>query len=485
LFQVLIARLLIPKEYAVVGFAIGAAGFIQALTSIGVPQIFGRYLPEAVLTGRYRAACRIVTGGLVLHVVLALATIGFSMMVWSWIAPGSIADQTELLLLIPLFVIVTNIYIDADVAAQNFMLQHLSRWVAIMEPIVKLGVLGILVLVAEPVTGADILIISVATAGSGTIVLLVGVIKFVFRPDSTIGDPWPGYRQLWSIGLASYLSTLAWLTMSQAVIRLIAASQLDVTSFAGFAFLQGLSTLVQRFAPGSILVPFIQPAIIGRYTENKDTCNLFSALSIMSKIDAAVIGACIVGVDVAGESVISVLTGGRYADQASITQWFLVLLILHACYRYYEIASVALGVTSGLMRTLIIGVFSLCVMVLLGRFIGIWALLIVPVADAAVKLWVVGRPIRIAALAHIIDWRQFGAATIVALILIVVGRWAVHVVAPQPSWLALAIGTALALIFLAVVGALRPLKQAEAALLTRWDTWPVAPLVRRLSRLAN
>jgi hypothetical protein len=205
----------------------------------------------------------------------------------------------------------------------------------------------------------------------------------------------------------------------------------------------------------------------------------------MNKIDAAVIGACIVGVDVAGESIISVLTGGRYADQASITQWFFALLILHACYRYYEIASIALGVTSGLMRTLIIGVFSLCVMVLLGRVIGIWALLIVPIADAAVKLWVVGRPIRIATLSHIIDWRQFGAATIAALVLIVVGRWAVHLLGPQPSWLAIAIGTALALIFLAVVGALRPLKQAEAALLTHWDTWPMAALLKRLSQLAN
>src|SRR5262249_32923584 len=157
--------------------------------------------------------------------------------------------------------------IDADVAAQNFMLQHLSRWVAIMEPIVKLGLLGILVVVAEPVTGVDILIISVATAGSGTIILLIGVFKFILRPDNTTREPWTGYREIWSIGLASYLSTLAWLTMNQAMIRLIAASQLDVTSFAGFAFLQALSTLVQRFAPGSILVPFIQPAIMARYSE--------------------------------------------------------------------------------------------------------------------------------------------------------------------------------------------------------------------------
>jgi O-antigen/teichoic acid export membrane protein len=485
LFQIVIVRLLVPQEYAVAAFAIGAAGFIQALTMVGIPQIFSRYLPEALLTGRYAVARKIVIAGLVFHVVLAIVTILLAMTVWRLLAPGSITNHVELLFLVPVFVIATIIYADADNAAQNFMLQRLSRWVAIAEPVVKLGFLVIVALLGRSVTAADILVISIATTGGGTIVLLTGVRKFISRKDGANTEPWPRYRELCAIGLASYLSTLAWLTMNAAMVRLIAASQLDVTSFAGFAFLQSLTTLVQRFSPGFILAPFIQPAIIGRYTENKDTCRLGSALSIMSKIDMVVIGACIVGIDIAGEAAISVLTGGRYADQASITQWFLLLLILNGCYRCYEIASVALGVTSGMMRTLIVGIVSLGTMILLGRFFGIWALLVVPVADALVKLWVVGRPIRLAGLVHVVEWQQFLEAAVVALVLIVAGRWAVHAIGAEAPWLAITIGVALSLTFLAVVAALRPLRQAEAALLAHWDTWPYASLVKRLSRLVN
>jgi len=182
LFQIVIARLLRPGEYAIVAFAIGAAGFIQALTIFGIPQVITRYVPEARLKGRLAAIRTIVIGGLALHVLLGIAAIVASLLIWSLIASGSIAEQWKLLVLGSAFTIVTILYVDAETTAQALMLQTLSSGIAIAEPLAKLCGVILLTVSGQTVTATEILCISTAATGLAAAFLVVGALTSISRP---------------------------------------------------------------------------------------------------------------------------------------------------------------------------------------------------------------------------------------------------------------------------------------------------------------
>jgi O-antigen/teichoic acid export membrane protein len=465
-FQIAVVRLLAPSEYAVVGFAVAVAGLVQALTSLGLPQVFARYLAEAVRRERRDVARRLVFAGMAAHAVLAAAAFALVVSAWQAVFPGE-PLATATILESGAFCVAVSVYGDAEAASLALMLQRLSRLVSIAESAGRVGAVALVAYAVPSASAAVILAISTAALLLAAMGLAAGIARATTDRSSVPAEPaWPDYRELRRIAFAGHVGTLAWLAMNAATIRFLAAADLDTATFAGFAFLQGLALSLVRCSPGSVLSPFVQPAVMGRFARDADKADLVAALSLVNKIDLAAIGAAIVALGVAGTPLVAWLTGGRYADLADALPFMLILFLLQTWQRAYDTASYALAVTSGILGASAIGVAWLGILIFcagpLG--LGLWAFLLSPIGDALTKLWVIGLPLRRSGAGLAIDWGHALHAAAAALVLVVVGRAAASFFSTGPV-ATVALGLAAACLFILGLAGHRPLRRAEAELL--------------------
>ncbi len=274
---------------------------------------------------------------------------------------------------------------------------------------------------------------------------------------------------------------MAWFASSPAVIRLIASRMIDIAAFAGLSFMQTLVLSFQRYTPGMLLFPFIEPAVMRDYARTGDRSRLEAALSLITKVDLALIGTTIVGTIVAGRPLVELMTGGRYGAIAYALPWLLTYIVASSIYRAFEIVAIALGAAATLIWPLAFSLIWLAAAILLTPRFGPIVLLACPVADSLSRLAILHVALRRIGIRDVIDLRMGGA--IVAL---VAGCGSIGAALVRQSQLGpfgiVAAGTAAALVYLAFIAAIRPLREAEANILAGTRSGSAVAMMRRYAR---
>ncbi len=469
-FQIVVVRTLPVPEYAKYSFAFAVSVFVQATTSFGIPRLISKYVSQAGLTLAKRVvkqlvlalvAVRLLTCLFILLLLVGLASI-FDL---SWMN-----SHRDLIAVSVLYICASALLFDADTMAQALMLQRKSRRNALGEPLVRFSLIAAAGSFGDMNTAIGVLSVSVLTAVVSFAFLLIGVLRKLSENDHIATLTSQLHRpDVLATGIGGYASSLAWFASSPAVVRILASTMLSVQRFAGFGFVQSVVVSVQRYTPGQMLFPFIEPAIMGDIARTSDHLRLRAVLSLVTKIDSVFIGALIVGTVISGSALIDIVTHGKYGSAAIFLPWLLALIVANSCYRSYEITAIALGAPHALTKSLPFSIVWLAVLALLGHRFGIWPLLLCPLGDAATRLWIVQRSLSERGVPNIIDVPVLAAVAAVTLGMSALGRQVVLFFSISGVF-GIVAGAAFGMLFIAVLVLLRPLRGEERQIVASADT---------------
>lgn len=479
-FQILLVRALPPAEYATYALVFAFATLMQTAVSLGIPRLIPKYvgqagitLPNAIVRNLAKWLLIIRVAGSLVLMAATLAIVGLS-----GLAPSM---TLQLAVTGSLFILVGLVQMDADAMAQALQLQRVSRNCGVAEALARLILVAVLNTMGLISTATDVLHVSILTASIASGFLLVSVFRALSRESPATATGSIIWRELRAAGLGGYASSMAWFASSPAVIRLIGGHMLAVVPFAGFAFAQSLILSFQRYTPGMLLFPFIEPAVMRDYARTGDQTQLERALALMTKIDIVIIGAAIVGTLVAGRAIVDIITDNRYGDLAYTLPWLLTYIVLSSIYRSFEIVAVALGASSVLVRTLAFSLVWLVIALILTPRFGLIVLLACPIADAVSRLWLTYHELGKIGVRHAIDLRATLTVVILVATLGGLGAEAVQLIEAPPIQ-AIGIGILCGLLYLAVVIALKPVNVAEVNILVGQGDGAMATRLRNYAR---
>jgi O-antigen/teichoic acid export membrane protein len=479
-FQLLIVRLLDPIEYGRFAIVVAWGAVAQVALSFGVQRVVPKYLAQVGHGLRPAAARKLVRASLGVRLGLAVAAIiGTQWASWRF----GLASDADLPLLAGalLYIPATMAQNDADAMAQALGLQRVSRIALVGENVGRFALVAGAAGLGRIGTAVEILLIGGATCALSALLLLLAVRRALAGMPERAGDYGLDRREALPLALGGYVSTMAWFLSSPGATRIVAGHVLSVVAFAGFSFAQTLVLSFQRYMPAMLLFPFVEPAVLRHHARTGDVGRLEAALSLLIKIDLMAVGGAIVGCIVAGEPLIALLTGGRYAQSAFVLPFVLAYVSSTAIYRAFEIVAVALGDSAAMLWTLAPSLIGLCLALWLAPHIGIWVVLVYPLADAAARLSLFRRALSRYGVHHVLDLPV--AAGLILMVAVIAGAGVAAVWLTQAGAVAtIGIGIVAGLAYGGSLLLMRPLRHRELAIFGEEGPRALLSALRRFAR---
>lgn len=482
-FQLLVVRLLVPVEYGRFAIVFALAVLMQTVLSFGVPRLIPKYVGQAGWTLRPVTVGRLIAAIMTFRFVATLLTMMLALAVartCGWIAPDDLAPAY--IAASAAYILVSVAQVDTDAMALALGLQQASRLALVGEAAIRLALVTIGAAMGWASTAAALLWIGSATSVAAVLLLLARIrVALGAMPPRPAQARALDRREFLGIAASGYASALAWFASSPATIRLVASRTLSVAAFAGFSFIQTLAVSFQRYTPGMLIFPFVEPAVMRHFDRTGDQSRLEATLALVIKIDLIVIGAAVVGTAVAGEALVGLMTGGRYVSAAFGLPWLLAYLVTTSTYRAFEIVAVARNATAVLGKTLILSLLWIGVAILIAPRFGMIALLACPVGDSLSRLAIMHRALCRVGIRRTVDLPVTTAITLLMLLLAGGGATLVRETDARPL-AALALGIAGGGLFLLLVAIGRPLRRGEIAPMGAALPGPVWRALNRLAR---
>ncbi len=281
-------------------------------------------------------------------------------------------------------------------------------------------------------------------------------------------------QETWGILSAAYLGGLAYLLSSPSTIRLIAANFLNGPQLAALSFVQILVASLQRYSPGFVIYPFIEPAVMGWQNglDKDGAIKASGALSCVTKIDTILITSFIIFVAPVASYALATLGGHSIDARGLILILAASSIIGSTILRSCEIAA---SFTGSYKTVLLSGLFSLITLALLlmtGKYIGLLGMLLFPLVDIFFRSFIIESETKRRGLSSYIDWRIMG----ICALGIAISAYASDIIyepAHLPLLLCVVIAFLSLVLFLIVLWRARPLSKNEASLLRNLQkpTW--------------
>lgn len=454
-----LVRLLEPTDYGAYMVLWGIVEMMVPLSSLGMLEAVRRYLPELATRGAPGVLIKFVRWMTLIRLAIMVLWAVLIATFWSEIAVWigfSVSQQDAALIAVGLIITVIGFRYASE------MLECLleQRWSQLTRALMPLGrLLGVAILVTvDDLTLQRLLEIDLAVSLSCFLLAEFFLIRKL-RSLPGVGDFRLSMREIvtfaWHMAGVNLLRAVA----SAGALRIIVARTLGLEAAGMYAFLQQLLMFVGRYLPANLLANIIRPMLVARYIAGEIGV-VKQGMALLWKSNLLIIAISMAAISVAGNSVIMLISSGRFTDAGMI---MLIMLL-------------GLGATSqGQLISMIMQIFSythrlryftiLSVLTPLAVFVGSnWGLIGVAggavlsewLLNSLILLWLNRQAGRIE-----LDW--FGVLRGLGLVfLLVVIGWVVEY--EFGSWWAL---TLVLLTYGPGLALMKPLSQADMELLSR------------------
>ena len=475
-FQVLVVKILVPSQFAAYALFFAALTIGAEVLSFGVGNTLIRFVPWYMTRGSLRAlklfaehmiALRIAS--LFIVIILLLLSVRFA----TFLLPSDLAPGT--LYVFAVWLATSILYLDAFALAQSLMAQRNAAIVTISEAATRSAAVFALYLL-HSVNAESVICINAATTTLALIWLTYLLWRDFKLPSGGAQENWVGESAL-SFALGRYASRSAWLISSWPVVRLVAATGLDVLSLAAFSFVQGLYASIQRAFPGLILLEAMEPILLTKLAQGVRYEKILSSIAVVFKLELVFASTVFIASALAGTTIITLLARPEYAPYWYILPILGIIHALYAAYRILEVVSSAVAKQKIFFWLWPIGLVSTICVYYTVRTWGMWAVLSFPLLDVTLRVGLLVAFFRRDGVQIALDtWACttiiLSAAMVVAAAYYFVGLGETTIVGN------LLIATVGILVFMLMVCAAKPLRPLEQQLLLTmvprdWRDWKV------------
>ncbi|HYD31305.1 MAG TPA: oligosaccharide flippase family protein, partial [Azospirillaceae bacterium] len=195
-----------------------------------------------------------------------------------------------------------------------------------------------LALVAAQMPGGLTLheVVSSDLAASGASVLVafiqLGVILRRHLAGQEAKPDWraPRLREIFSVAGHNYTGQLVASLANANTLLLVGASILGPAAVAGFGFCRNLTEQIRRYLPAQLLISVVRPKIVAAFSIDGRLTGIVERVQLLFKANLIILMPLVILAATCGDQVLSLLSGGKFADAWTVAVGFAVFLVLQS-----------------------------------------------------------------------------------------------------------------------------------------------------------
>lgn len=327
-----LVRLLTIEEYAVYFLLLAGMELALVITSLGLPWVAARYLPEfrqyanGMLLTQFvwqviaRISLFLIVGTLLLLIVMP------------WLLPQEFIqyiDVARIYLLVLLLEGLSRRFREG--VLEPLMQQRRAQISLVARNLALLLLISIMAAAQGEVNLHQVVLAELAASMLGAMLTLHGLVVHlrVLRHDLLGQDGWqpPNWSEMWRIARHMYFSHLIMLTYSPQVFVFLIQYYLGVEATALFGFLQKLFKQISNYLPATLLFNLIQPKLVASYVGAGGMAELTRNANLAGKLSLCVLMPLLIFILLAGDELLSILSGDRFHEAGYYLAGIMMTLI--------------------------------------------------------------------------------------------------------------------------------------------------------------
>lgn len=320
-----IIRSLSVEDYGIYTVLYSMIGYVSVIGSFGIPAVFQRFIPEAFQKKEYSLLKRLVLRGLVLRLLLSLATIGFILLLNDPI--GRLFKIDNFLSYYSVFAWSIVLSLEATLltkALHSLFLHKYSVIASTLQTVFRGTCVFVLLQMGWGIRG--ILWAEAVSWGMSTLLLLTFYyIKFARLHINYEATVLP-LRRYFRYGVLSALNALGASVRDVSTDFFVIAAFLGPEAVALYAFAHRVLRLFLKCLPHVVLSEVIQPFFFAKYVETRSTQHLVDMFNLLLKLGAFSIFPLAAGIFVLGHEMIPIVFKPEYLPATPIL-WTLVTFV--------------------------------------------------------------------------------------------------------------------------------------------------------------
>lgn len=377
----LLVRFMDLHNYAAYTALSGLVALCGVLAGLGMERIISRYVPEGRL---YRTVEELEHFIWFTSLIRLIAAILIISLLWGfWPAVNKFLVVTESNFIskaLACFIVAEVMFQHFSSILQSLVMQKALTRLMVIQWAGRLLLITIFILLKSTISWNEALWIFAIPEMLGVIGFTV-VIKLHLRALSVptasepINDKWPEWHKVTKIGLHNYGFTLLAAPPQGYFMKLLTAAYLPVEIVAAYGFFLSVAEKARQYIPLNFFYGLIEPMMIASYLKDHDFSALSYRCQLLYKSNLLLMVPAIVWIAVAGNSIVDVLTGGKFHGLSWILVLVMVQLTLGSHVPLLQLILNSLGKSKLLLKAGMIGLPIMILAIIVSVFTNpIWLL---------------------------------------------------------------------------------------------------------------
>lgn len=406
----LIVRELSVAEFAAYTSLHALALIIGLVSSLGIPQLLHRFLPELRTHHNNVSMYRLLVGGISARAAAYAALAGLLLLALEPLA--SVFKLEQWLALLPLYFLVGLLRVNATFIAQaleSLLWQRDAQYSLAATALTKLLATAYVVVTGELTLMLFVWIECAAEAVAIVMLLLFMLARWRADPDRAHGNTQvlrdDAGRYL-RFGYWCYLQNVTSIFFGSAPNRLFVAYFMSAEFIAVFGVVDRLIDFAKRYEPLHMFVGLVRPVLMSRYSRNNDFPALVRLANLVLFANFALLLAPLAALVVTGDAFLGWMTEGKFGDITWLVIGFYVVLLFGSLNNLVDMLVKAVEHNRVYMVTNLLLSGSLLLAIPLIDRLGLWSIALANLAGLMVSLLLVCLYLRRHGFVYTPEWRH-------------------------------------------------------------------------------
>jgi len=367
---------------------------VGLISTFGIQAVMHRYLPE-LRSNNNRLIYRLLTIGVSFRFLLSLMIVSVLILNLPFISSLlKVPNQDDLLVWFLLVGALRITGLSMSQACDALLWQRLTQISLVIVNLLRVA--GILLLYLMFTVDLKHIILVELVAESLFLILLFRGTHSHWRSDqSTVTEWWSdNRRRALRYGGSKYLVNLSRIMYGSAPNRLLAAQFSSTFEIALLGFADSIVRLGRRFMPAILMIGFIRPVFIARYSTGSEFSSLVKMSNLIFRINLSVLTVLIAGVLVVGEPAFDLLTNNKYGSAYLLVAGFLILLTFEGLRQILELLIEVTELNQISIISNLVQSGSLLIAIPLFYLVGLWSIVIANIVGTILACLVCGIQLR-------------------------------------------------------------------------------------------
>ncbi len=314
-------------NYAAYTALSGVVALAGILATLGMERVLPRYIPEGRIYRPVTQLSRFIWVTSAIRLAAALLVVLLLYILWPAVDRFlAVAEFKVFPVALACFIVAEALYQHFSAVLQALVMQKVLTRLLVIQWAGRLLLIAVVVSMHSAISWQESLWIFAVPEVLG----VVGFVWVIRRHLQGLTDPgsaggsWPEYGKVAGVGLHNYGFTLLAAPPQGYFMKVLTAAYLPVEAVAAYGFFISVAEKARQFIPLHFFYGLIEPMMVAGYLKDRDFPALSYRCQLLYKSNLLLMVPAIAWVAVSGDSIVALMTGGKFAGLS----WMLALVMV-------------------------------------------------------------------------------------------------------------------------------------------------------------